>query len=446
MDLPAEATFRLIAESTFSPFCLVDHQGYITWIGPTIEELLGAPAERFVGKHLLEHLAPEFHEVALSAYEDYINEVVPVHTWDGPPMDVELLHIDGSRVPCEVSAAIGSPYGFDGLVLQMRRSQGTLRLYDAVDALAVGAPIEEVLTRLAALCEHDMPGSSVTIGWDWDGDRFVHAVSEPEDLGASVTEVEPKHTPWHDAMDSGEVAGGGDLAEDHPELAEAVADAGFATCWVIPITIRGEGRPTAAVVLWRRDGGEATPHHRTVPQRISRLVAFAIESGRHRAQLERAATTDELTGLHNRLAQRRVLTSLLDDEFKRTAVLYCDLDDFKPVNDAHGHELGDRVLAIVARRLAEAVRDGDRVARWGGDEFVVVCDSADDGEALALGERLIEVVQSPIGLDGLDVRVGLSVGVARAHDGDSVDDLLRRADDALHDAKAAGKNRAVLAR
>ncbi|MDZ7674099.1 MAG: sensor domain-containing diguanylate cyclase [Acidimicrobiales bacterium] len=444
----SEVPYRLMVESTFSPFVVTDPHGTVVWVGPKIEDLMGEPAASFVGRHMLETVAPEYHEVALSAFEDYIGEVVPIAEWTGPPMDLELVRADGARLPCEISAAVGTQYGFDGLFLQIRRSQGTTRLYDAVDAMAVGAPVDDVLRRLAALCEYDMPGSSVTIGWGWDGDRFAHAAPDLSHLGASVTQIEPEQTPWRDAMETGTVQGGHELHIDHPALACAVEGSGYATCWAIPITVRGDERPSAAVILWRRSPGGATPHHQTIPQRVSRLAAFALESERHHAELEAAATTDELTGLANRAAQRRSLADVLRRQHTTmpdTSVLFCDLDDFKPVNDRYGHDFGDRVLRIVARRLAETVRDSAHVSRWGGDEFVIVCEGTGEEDIVTLARRLIDTVSAPIGVDGRTILVGLTVGIAHANVGSNVDELLRRADDALRTAKTTGKNRWLVA-
>jgi diguanylate cyclase (GGDEF)-like protein len=129
------------------------------------------------------------------------------------------------------------------------------------------------------------------------------------------------------------------------------------------------------------------------------------------------------------------------------AVLFCDLDQFKQVNDARGHAVGDAVLVTVAQRLQEMTRGGDMAARVGGDEFVVLCEGVGSVDALAaLAERIIASVRRPIPVvadDGGDsVEVGISIGVALARRvGPDADRLLISADQAMYRAKATGGNR-----
>jgi len=158
----------------------------------------------------------------------------------------------------------------------------------------------------------------------------------------------------------------------------------------------------------------------------------------------RAAHHDALTGLVN----RRGIEERLEQHLGRLAtqggrfgVLLCDLDGFKSVNDTGGHLVGDEVLRHVAARLRRIVRDGDVVARLGGDEFVVLCTSAVDERALEqVADRVIASLREPIVVHGTAWQIGVSVGMALADGTDaSIGRLLRRADVALYQAKAAGK-------
>ncbi len=154
------------------------------------------------------------------------------------------------------------------------------------------------------------------------------------------------------------------------------------------------------------------------------------------------ARFDGLTALPNRFMFNEYLERALQHEPVNIAVMYLDLDHFKSTNDTLGHPIGDKLLKAVARRLEACVRDGDMIARFGGDEFaVLVC--ADDGhKAEALAERIIEAIALPFSIDGYDVITSVSIGIARAPDhGVTSDKLLQNADLALYVAKAAGRNR-----
>lgn len=180
-------------------------------------------------------------------------------------------------------------------------------------------------------------------------------------------------------------------------------------------------------------------------RRIRALQERQIELRQRAADLAEAAATDPLTGLANRSGLARAAQPLLDSDEKH-ALLLLDLDRFKPVNDRHGHECGDRVLQTIARRLQQHVRDTDTVARLGGDEFVILLRGRRSADALlTLGERLAQGVAEPIHDDGVVVSVGGSLGIARyPRDGRQLADLLRAADAAMYRAKGSDR-RAVLA-
>ncbi len=158
-----------------------------------------------------------------------------------------------------------------------------------------------------------------------------------------------------------------------------------------------------------------------------------------------AAHHDDLTQLSNRLMfrerLRRVLTAAQYGG-QGFALIYLDLDAFKSVNDMRGHETGDKLLVAVAQRLRESVREGDTVARMGGDEFAIIQSlGTQPFAAMALAERLLETINQPFELAGASSSIGVSIGIALyPQDGESPDLLLRNADAALYRAKQAGRN------
>lgn len=220
--------------------------------------------------------------------------------------------------------------------------------------------------------------------------------------------------------------------------------------------LMGRGRE-----LWgrRRDGGtfpvEVTltelrlPGHRKV---ISTTVRDISERRRFEERLRHVSLHDPLTGLGNR--------TLLDDRLGRVlarqgrhgglvAVLMCDIDHFKAINDSLGHGIGDQLLVRVARRLREAVRPEDTVTRFGGDEFVVVCDDLPDETAADhLAQRVLASVSRPVRIAGRELRPTVSVGLVlapgdRSEPPATSDALIGDADLALLAAKNAGRSRAV---
>jgi diguanylate cyclase (GGDEF)-like protein/PAS domain S-box-containing protein len=128
-----------------------------------------------------------------------------------------------------------------------------------------------------------------------------------------------------------------------------------------------------------------------------------------------------------------------DDGAKGLAVLFCDLDGFKSINDRFGHNTGDAVLIEVARRLTTGVRDGDTVARLGGDEFVVLADGLGPADAADLAVRLRNAIIPPIRVDGRAVRVGASFGISWASCGMSVEEVLKSADQRMYIEKRSRK-------
>ncbi|HLD67302.1 MAG TPA: EAL domain-containing protein, partial [Pseudomonas sp.] len=162
------------------------------------------------------------------------------------------------------------------------------------------------------------------------------------------------------------------------------------------------------------------------------------------AQLESQAVTDALTGLLNRRGFHQALESALarvDRSGKRMAILYLDLDGFKRINDSLGHAAGDQVLRQVAELLKVSLRPYDILARMGGDEFTALLDSLEHPEdAARVAEKLIELISVRHRVDGLEVTLGASIGIACFPEcGQTVDGLLRAADMAMYEAKRAGR-------
>ena len=205
--------------------------------------------------------------------------------------------------------------------------------------------------------------------------------------------------------------------------------------------IRKDGKP-----LWVRInavmklGDDGEPLHN-----IS-IVEDISENKSAEARIAHLATHDELTALPNKAMFGQIVSERLDrarfDEPDHCAVLFIDLDRFKSINDSVGHQAGDAVLKAVAVRIRSGIRASDRLARFGGDEFIVLLDEIKNAaEAKTVAEEILRSLQQPLTVDGRQFRVTGSIGVAvYPEDGEDVQTLLRHADMAMYAAKEDGRN------
>lgn len=209
--------------------------------------------------------------------------------------------------------------------------------------------------------------------------------------------------------------------------------------------------------IWnKRKNGDIYPEILTISavydsqHKISHYVALftdITEQKRHQQQLERTAHYDALTNLPNRvLLADRMRQSIAQLKRHRLilAVVYLDLDGFKEVNDNYGHEVGDQLLIRITGHLKEALREGDTIARIGGDEFVAVLnDLKQVDECQQLVHRLNTAASQPVHIGGRQLQVSASIGVSFCHPDDEIDaeQLVRQADQAMYQAKLSGKNR-----
>jgi cyclic di-GMP phosphodiesterase Gmr len=171
------------------------------------------------------------------------------------------------------------------------------------------------------------------------------------------------------------------------------------------------------------------------PYAVGCVGIDVTDDRRREEQLHLRAQTDLLTGIANRGALFDALRARLSDG-AGCALLFCDLDAFKVVNDKHGHAVGDAVLHEVAGRMAGLAGPGDLVARFGGDEFVILCSSRSEEELGALAALVREAVGTPFPGPQGPLTLGVSVGIAVGRAGDDADELISRADRAMYGVKS----------
>ncbi|SDJ82278.1 diguanylate cyclase [Paracidovorax citrulli] len=243
----------------------------------------------------------------------------------------------------------------------------------------------------------------------------------------------------------------------------------------IPAIVVGRGRRAATPVMLfalfvfyvgmyefsRRHGAQAPldPLGQSIAHAFNVAVVFAMAAYtvryyygsvlRAERRLEEQACTDPLTGLSNRrrlagLAQERIAQARAAGQ--PTSVVIADIDHFKRINDTHGHEAGDQVLVHVAELMERSSRAHDLLARWGGEEFLLVMPSCGLGDAQALAERMRAIVAGDPARRGTQaIPASLSLGVAQLRGGESLEAAIARADQALYASKEAGRNRVTTA-
>jgi diguanylate cyclase (GGDEF)-like protein len=311
----------------------------------------------------------------------------------------------------------------NGMLVISRPVDGALDgVGHVVDLLVADAPLGTVLAACAGLVPAYV-GSAAVVG----------------QVGADVVAGAPPGSPaerlvgddrwWRDAMADGKVRSPVDFDGFPEDLAARARADGFRTAWVAPLFDGSTTEVIGCLVVWVRIGGERDIVSDDALRQTERLASMVIGEQRRHHELRRQAVTDPLTGVGNRAA----LDGRLDHAGGPVTMAIIDLDDFKPVNDLHGHETGDAVLRVVAQRLAAAVRENDLVARFGGDEFAIVfADGTPTGGLARTQQRIVDAIQGPIKLrTGLVLSVRASIGVAT----DAPGTVAQRADAALYDAK-----------
>jgi diguanylate cyclase (GGDEF)-like protein/PAS domain S-box-containing protein len=218
----------------------------------------------------------------------------------------------------------------------------------------------------------------------------------------------------------------------------------------VTVLVQGRGKPFGVLGAYSSRRRAFTTDDVNFLQAVANVLADAIDRVRTEEETRRRGLHDPLTGLPNRtLVLDRIAHALArgDRSEGSVAVLFLDVDNFKVVNDSLGHRAGDNLLRQLAARLSDAVRPADTVGRFGGDEFVVLCeDVTDEPMALRIAGRLARVFSEPFSLEGDDVHTAsASIGVVlRDGSQDNPEELLRDADAAMYRAKERGRSRVEL--
>jgi len=350
----------------------------------------------------------------------------------------------------QIKGAAGNLGAF-GLVHKAERLE--VELSDpALDAIGRATELSTEFDRVAGALRTYLPQSPITTPASGDGEARVLVVDDDRSTRSALRYALELNGFLVDEADTGAVAIEL-LARRDPDLVllDAVMPGtdGFATCTRLKELPQGKDIPVLMITslddrnsIERAFAAGASDyitkplHLNVVVQRVRRT----IDASRSERHVRHLAYTDTLTGLPNRTHFQEHLQKQLEQaqaQNKLLAVLFLDLDRFKFVNDTLGHEIGDRLLKTVGRRIAHSVRAGDCVARLGGDEFTVVLENLSSASvAAAVAQKIATDLADPYVMDGHDIFVSASIGIALfPRDGTDLSTLLRHADTAMYRAK-----------
>ena len=403
---------RSVVEHSSENVTIVDLDGTLRYANPAFERMLGYDTEEVVGKmNVLEYVHPDDLPHVLEETE----KAVSARGVATNKAEYRFRHKDGSWQWVESAGTylLDDPH-VKGVVVQTRditerkRTEEALReaeerfrrsFDDAAIGMALVAPDGQFLLTNRSLCE--------ILGYPEEEllEKTFQDITYPDDLDADLDQVR--------RMLVGKIR--------TYQMEKRYVHKDGQVVWVL-----------LSVSMVRDEEGE--------PLYFVSQIQDISERKALEERLEHRAFHDALTDLPNRQlfmdrlgqALRRTMR-----RHKRVAVLFMDIDKFKGINDSLGHEVGDLLLKVVARRLGHCLRPEDTLARFGGDEFVVLIEAVDDSEqAVEVAERITEEFRKPFNIEGRDLYVtasiGISLGNARTHDSDG---LLREADTAMYRAK-----------
>ncbi|MEO5924246.1 MAG: EAL domain-containing protein [Bryobacteraceae bacterium] len=313
-------------------------------------------------------------------------------------------------------------------------------------------PLAQILETLCALVQQQLPGSTAAVSLFDDGQ-----LKEIVSLAVPQVFVEDFFARVNSAGESGQVGANcaafrtgepvySDISSDPlwEPLRESALAQSLNYCWSHPV-LSSSGETLATVDVYFRNRRKLEGNETSSLRSAARLASVVIEHRHLYDKLAFQSQRDALTELPNRrLLQDRLERTLMDAERAGgvAAVLMIDLDWFKQVNDQFGHRAGDAVLRTVGQRLAHSIRQGDTVARVGGDEFTVVMSSVADAEEAERGaRRILEKLLEPISLGDRDAQIAASIGISMyPEDGQDAATLIRHADLALYQVKSRGRH------
>ncbi len=416
----SEARYRLVAENASDVIWLFDlARDRYSYVSPSVAKMRGYSVEETLGQSMREALTPDSYAMVADTLPRRLADFaagkagarVQTH-------EVDVTRKDGGCVPTEVvTTLIADAAG------RVTHIQGVSR------DISERRKTEEALRLAASVFTHAREGILIA---DRDG-RIIDVNQEFTRISGYDRE---ELLGWDMQALRGEQHGG----DFHAGVWRALREHGY---WAGEIWIRRKSGEAFATMQTLSAVLDAQGHIRQYVALLSDITPLKENEKR----LEHIAHFDALTNLPNRVLLADRLHLAMAQSLRhgqQLAVAYLDLDGFKSINDAHGHEIGDQLLIAVAGRMKRALREGDTIARLGGDEFVaVLIDLGEVDACVPLLDRLLAAAVLPVPLGDVLCHVSASIGVTFYPQAEEVDadQLLRQADQAMYQAKLAGKNR-----
>lgn len=414
--MSSEERFRALSASSPIGIFQSDNAGCITYANPRLQEIWRMNESQILGVGWRAHVHPDdtarvdvCWRAALMAHQEFQLHYRLLFA------DGSTRHVRGRSAP--LRDASGTVIGAVGTVWDISESwqmQQALSQSEHSLRLALGAG------KMVAW-EHDLTTGLLHQRSGFPGGRFSR--SSKEALRSS------RYTEF--------------LATVHPEDRGRLKDAcASLQCPGAEMDVEFRIVSPRGRVRWLQAMARPQTTLSGVTDRVVGISLDVTHRKHMEAELTKRAQQDALTGLENRVRFRERLGSALETSSNDVAVMFIDLDDFKTVNDSLGHTVGDRLLVQVAQRLQQAVTQANPVARLGGDEFAVLLSRLHDAdEANSIAQRIERSLEDAFRIDGREIHVGASIGIAKARTEESPDEILRNADLAMYRAKAGGKRR-----
>ncbi|MCZ7529969.1 MAG: PAS domain S-box protein [Acidimicrobiia bacterium] len=457
----SEARYRAIVEDQTELICRWTEEGTITFVNLAYARALGFMPDDLVGSSVFD-LPPGESQFALRRR---MQQTTPGRTTvEEAPLDIgggrsRWVHWTLRAISDHTADEDRHEYQVVGLDVTDRRQAERFaeEQSNILEMVARGTDQSQVFDELCRMLESHVPDTKAAIvlydakvgtvtGMSAPGLPSDYVAWIEHEVGGDTTPGMEKLLARSDNVDVERLA-----STVAPDLVSHAAAAGIEGVWITPVSASLRDEFLGVVVCNQTEKRTPSDADRRVAQTVASLVGIAVERARAEAELSHQALHDPLTGLPNRaLFLDRLQQSLARSRRSHTscAVLFLDLDRFKTINDSLGHDTGDDLLVAVARRLEAALRPGDTVARFGGDEFTVLCDDLVDVhvEPREIADRLLDAIVRPFPLKGEEeAYLTASIGIALASGvEDRPQSLLRDADAAMYRAKEEGKARHVV--